>query len=192
MTFPVPGGSTFLRAIKNLADVASKAAAYNNLSPMTAKGDMEYDSAAGVAARLPVGSAGQVLGVSGGVPAWGTGMTLLAATPAAGYNLVNGTGNIISWTAPNDGLLHRVLVFAVLHVTSSETGGQISVSADIPDGTSAAKNLFSAGQVTGMYWPITFSYPQQQLVQANTAVTVLQNSALTAGAAVMWAELWGS
>lgn len=45
-------------------------AAYNNLSPMTTTGDMEYEVSNGIAARLPIGSAGQVLTVTGGIPTW--------------------------------------------------------------------------------------------------------------------------
>lgn len=41
-----------------------------NLDLLTATGDMIYASAPGVAARLPVGSSGQVLEVSGGLPSW--------------------------------------------------------------------------------------------------------------------------
>jgi hypothetical protein len=46
------------------------AAAFNALDPMTTTGDMIYASAANTAARLPVGSTGQVLTVAGGVPTW--------------------------------------------------------------------------------------------------------------------------
>lgn len=52
------------------------AAAYNALSPMTTTGDIEYESAPGVAARLPIGSTAQILTVSGGIPTW--------ASPATG------------------------------------------------------------------------------------------------------------
>ena len=44
-------------------------AAYNALSPMTTNGDIIIRSG-GIATRLGVGSAGQVLGVSSGLPAW--------------------------------------------------------------------------------------------------------------------------
>jgi len=44
-------------------------AAYNALSPMTTNGDITIRSG-GVATRLAVGSAGQVLGVSSGLPSW--------------------------------------------------------------------------------------------------------------------------
>lgn len=46
------------------------AAAYNALSPMTTTGDLEYESGASTAARLPIGSTGNVLTVAGGIPAW--------------------------------------------------------------------------------------------------------------------------
>jgi hypothetical protein len=120
-------------------------------------------------------------------------MTLLASTGAAGYTLVNGTGNLFApWTAPNDGLLHRLVVIAVKHVTSGETGGVIAITTVIPDGTSSQKTLLSGTQAAGVFWPINASYSQQQLLQANAAVTVTQTSALTAGASVAWVELWGS
>lgn len=48
----------------------SAAAAYNALSPMTTTGDLEYEISTGVAARLPIGSSGQVLTVVSGAPAW--------------------------------------------------------------------------------------------------------------------------
>jgi hypothetical protein len=51
-------------------------AAYNALSPMTTLGDMTYEGAGSSALRLAIGTTGQVLTVSGGIPAW--------ATPASG------------------------------------------------------------------------------------------------------------
>lgn len=44
-------------------------AAFNALSPMTTNGDIIYRSG-GVAIRLPIGSNGQVLGITGGLPVW--------------------------------------------------------------------------------------------------------------------------
>ena len=49
---------------------SSAAAAFNALNPMTTTGDMIYESATSTASRLPIGSSGQVLTVSGGVPTW--------------------------------------------------------------------------------------------------------------------------
>lgn len=48
----------------------AKAAAYNALSPMTTAGDLEYEASGPTAARLAIGSTGQVLTVVSGLPAW--------------------------------------------------------------------------------------------------------------------------
>ena len=113
-----------------------------------------------------------------------------ATTGTTGYTLVNGTGNIITWTTPNDGALHRFLIVAGMHVTSTETGGQITASYTLPDGTAATHTMFAAGLTTGDQ---LLSGVQFMLtVEANTAVTVKQATALTGGAAIMWAEIWGS
>lgn len=50
----------------------SAAPAFNNLNPMTTTGDLIYESGANTAARLPIGSTGQILTVAGGIPAWAT------------------------------------------------------------------------------------------------------------------------
>jgi hypothetical protein len=75
-------------------------AAFNALNPMTTTGDILYEASPTVAARLGIGSTGQVLTVSGGIPAWGNavssnitpnGMWENATTIAANYTI--GTNN---------------------------------------------------------------------------------------------------
>lgn len=63
-TLPVANGGT---------GQTTAPAAYNALSPMTTTGDIEYEVSTGTAARLPIGTTGQVLTVIGGVPAWANG-----------------------------------------------------------------------------------------------------------------------
>jgi len=46
------------------------AAAFNALNPMTTTGDMLYEASASTAARLAIGTSGQVLTVAGGIPSW--------------------------------------------------------------------------------------------------------------------------
>jgi hypothetical protein len=118
----------------------------------------------------------------------GTGFSLLASTGTAGYTLINGTGNALTWTAPADGALHRFFVIAVMHVTSAETGGGIVVNLTLPDATSGQFTLFASGKTAGVQ---ASNFPAAP-VQANAAVSVAQSSALTAGASVLWAEIWGS
>lgn len=118
----------------------------------------------------------------------GKALTLRASTGRNGYTLVNGTGPVISWTAPNDGNLHSVVITAVLVVSSAETGGTIAQVATNPDGTQRTFTLIAAGQGTGaspggalnQLWPIA----------PGGTVTIEQYSALTIGAAVLYAEIW--
>lgn len=112
----------------------------------------------------------------------------LAATPFAGVPLINGTQNVLTWTAPNDGVMHRVLVMGTQHVTSTETGGTINLGVTLPDGTAASFQLFASGAATGAH---NLSF-ETYLVAPNTTVTISQATALTAGAAKVWFELWGS
>lgn len=117
-------------------------------------------------------------------------MVRQAATPLAGYTLVNGTGNIITWNVPNDNQLHRFTVFAAEDITVATTGGTIAVSFTMPDNTGGAWGVLPGTQAS-----LGFNFSQTSylvLAKPGTTVTVLQSSALTAGAAVAWAEIWGS
>lgn len=57
-------------------NAASQAAAQVNMSPMTTAGDLTYENSTPAPARLAIGTTGQVLTVSGGLPVW--------ASPATG------------------------------------------------------------------------------------------------------------
>jgi hypothetical protein len=142
----------------------------------------------------PVGTAAAA-GSVGKVPDAGhvhKGFAKLATTGTAGFALTNGTPNIISWTAPNDGAIHMFVCVSVAHVTSTETGGTVVVTYQSP--VSGAANHFSqilAGALStdtnGQTGTTIFA-----LVQPGTTVTVQQTSALTGGAATVYVELWGN
>ena len=69
-------------------------------SPLTTDGDL-YARAAGVDARLPVGSSGQVLRVSGGLPAWASLPWL--ADASTGTTTADATQTTCgSYTVPNN------------------------------------------------------------------------------------------
>jgi len=76
-TLPIAAGGT---------GATTAAAAFNALSPMTTTGDLTYEASASTAARLPIGTSGQVLTVSGGIPAW-------AAAPATGVTITDDTSS---------------------------------------------------------------------------------------------------
>jgi hypothetical protein len=117
-------------------------------------------------------------------------MSLQAATPFAGVALVNGTPVILTWTAPNDGRLHRHLILASEDVLSAMTGGYVSVSFTAPDGAVFTYTLFNGGVASTGFNGSLFTYPV--IVRPGTNVTVNQSTALTAGSATLWAEIWGS
>jgi len=80
----VKDGAAAIRTLGSSIDTTTK-----NLNPSTTLGDIEYrSSTANVNTRLAVGSNGQYLTVTGGVPAWGSvsagGMTLLSTTTMSG------------------------------------------------------------------------------------------------------------
>lgn len=64
----VKDGASAIRSLGSSIDTTTKA-----LNPSTTLGDIEYrSSTANTNTRLPIGTSGQVLTVSGGVPAWTT------------------------------------------------------------------------------------------------------------------------
>ena len=116
--------------------------------------------------------------------------TLKASTgqSGTGYALVNGTGAIISWQVPNDGQQHRFKIYASLDVTSSETGGQINVTWTYPNGSNDGAILASGGQESGN----NAVNEIDRIVESGSVITVKQQTALTLGAAILWAEIWGN
>jgi hypothetical protein len=90
-TLPIANGGTGATTAAN---------AFNALSPLTTLGDILYEETGAVAARLPIGTTGQVLTVASGKPAWGTaassnitaqGLYENSATISANYTI--GSGN---------------------------------------------------------------------------------------------------
>ncbi len=175
-------------AIQSAAPVAA-----SSITVLTTAGDLLIENATPANARLPVGTAGQMLGLSGSplLPAWGMALTQLATTGNSGYTLINGTGTILTWTAPNDGNLHRVLIFGEINVTSLETGGQINVAYTDVSGAAQNQQLLAAGLNIGV---TSFNSLPRQMIMIKPGVTVnlTQASALTGGASVLYSEIWGS
>ena len=85
----VKDGAAAIRTLGSSVDTTTKA-----LNPSTTLGDIEFrSSTANTNTRLGIGTTGQVLAVSGGVPAWATpaasgGMTLLSTTATTSGNSI--------------------------------------------------------------------------------------------------------
>jgi hypothetical protein len=116
-------------------------------------------------------------------------LTLQATTGPAGVALQNGTPNILQWTAPNDGQLHRVLALSSIDVTVATTGGQVWLNGTMPDGTGCSAEVdIGSHASTGYSGPVF----KQFLVKPGTTVSLQQTTAVTVGAATCWAELWAA
>lgn len=92
-TLPITNGGT---------GASTKAAAFNNLSPMTTEGDIIYGGASGTGTRLSAGTNGQILTLASGVPSWvdatgGTGSLVAVRQITSGvtYTPTSGTTKIL-------------------------------------------------------------------------------------------------
>ena len=118
------------------------------------------------------------------------GLARVAATAAAGFALQNATPTILEWTTPDDGQIHAISTFAALNVTAATTGGALAWVLEI-DGVSTQQPVFNAGLGVALYQGSN-GYPSGYEVGPNTTVKLLQTSAMTAGAARLYAEIWAS
>lgn len=116
------------------------------------------------------------------------GLALQAATPVTGFALQDATPTILSWTPPDDGQMHRVMILADERVTAAMTGGALSCNGTDPGGAAFVNQIDGGGHV------VSFARlgVAEFLVQGGSEVTLVQSSAMTAGAATLWAEIWGS
>jgi hypothetical protein len=112
---------------------------------------------------------------------------LVATTGIGGFALVDGTPQILSWTAPNDGQLHRAMVYFDMTVGSAQTGGAVSVSGFAPDGTEYFWQVAPGGSGAGYVY---YDSALIRTVKPGTVLALGQSTAQTAGAAKIWAEIW--
>ena len=118
-------------------------------------------------------------------------LQLQATTGPGGYALVNATASVIAWTAPADGQYHRAQVFASMLVSSAETGGLIQVQWTGPGAGAAQFNqLFAANLAAGA--AAVQGSSLLLVIAPGSTIRVQQSSALSVGAAVLNAEIWGS
>jgi hypothetical protein len=132
-------------------------AAFNALNPMTTTGDILYESSPTTAARLGIGSTGQVLTVAGGLPSWATPSSSLTVTndtttaTALYPTFTSSTGTAISGLSVTSTKLSFVPTVGSLtapQVVASNgivvNSNTVSASYTIPAGSSGA----SAGPIT--------------------------------------------
>jgi hypothetical protein len=155
------------------------------LQPGTTLGDLAYSSAtANTSTRLPIGTTGQVLAVSGGVPAWTTSTDIVGANPnlvingnftvnqrsyVSAANLASGSYGFDRWKS---NFTNTTLTYTSAptgqSVTINSGGGlqQIVEQANVPAGTyvlsftgTATGRIYNSGATAPSYAasPITFT-----------------------------------
>lgn len=135
----------------------------------------------------PITTTGKITGGSfatGSIPV----PTVVAATPLGGFALQNATPSIISWTTPNDGQLHAVELSAMLIVSTAQTGGAVIISCTI-GGQVKQLTIYGGGAAAGVFAQVSVITVE---CDPNTTVSLLQQTALTAGAANVYAEFIGA
>lgn len=123
-------GGFATRTIANLPFIGDPT--LTNQAILTTTGDLPYASGARTPARLPIGTTGQVLGISGGVPAWTSALNPSKVRKTADYViqdndgytwiLANGSVNITLPAAANNASRKAI---AISHVQSG--GGLLSI-----------------------------------------------------------------
>jgi hypothetical protein len=117
------------------------------LNPNTTLGDLNYGSAtANTNTRLPIGTTGQVLAVSGGVPAWTT-----AAAPADSWTLLSTTALSGLSTVTVSSLTSSKLVVWLVNGRNSSGGADIRVRPNSSTTTSDYNQNIS-GTFSGSYF----------------------------------------
>jgi len=88
----VKDGASAIRTLGSSVDTTTK-----NLNPSTTLGDIEYrSSTANTNTRLGIGTTGQVLSVSGGVPSWATPTSSNLTLSQVATGTLSGTSTVIS------------------------------------------------------------------------------------------------
>jgi len=143
----VKDGAAAIRTLGSSIDTTTKA-----LNPSTTLGDIEYrSSTANTNTRLGIGTTGQVLAVSGGVPAWTTLASALPAsavatvatdegTSSSSYTNLTTSGPAVTLTTGT-----KVLVIISAYEYQSTNGGQARMSYEVSGATTIA-----AGDTTAL------------------------------------------
>jgi hypothetical protein len=134
-------------------------AAFNALSPMTTAGDVIFENATPAAARLPIGTAGEVLTVVAGLPAWsapassGT-VTSVALTDASTTPIYAISGSPITSSGTLDITLNTQAANLIFAGPASGSAAQPSfrslVALDIPSLSATYVTQSEVGAVNGV------------------------------------------
>ncbi len=129
---------------------------FANLSPLTTAGDIIYENATPLPARLPIGSTGQVLTVVSGLPAWtsaGSGtVTSVALSDGSTTPIYSISGSPVTTSGT---LTFSLSTQAANKIFAGPTSGSAAqptfrslVTADLPAATVPTQQIFTSGSGT--------------------------------------------
>jgi len=190
----VKDGAAAIRTLGSSIDTTTKA-----LNPSTTLGDIEYrSSTANTNTRLAIGSNGNVLGVSGGVPAWvaapGGGKLLQVVSAAINSSVSNSTGTYADTgiTATITPTLATSKVLILLTISAGKTNGNSGnrVGLNLMRGATELQYITQDGFFTNTTLAFQGTLPYNYLDSPNTtsATTYKVQIKNNAGAASVTAQ----
>jgi len=158
---------------------ASANAAFNALSPMTTIGDIIFGGVAGAGTRLGIGSAGQVLTVSGGNPVWAAPATNGTVTSVALSlpSFITVTGSPVTTSGTLTGTLASQAANTVFAAPNGAAGAptfRSIVIGDVPTGAPSTQTPDQAN-ATGVSANLARADHVHQLVTAAAVSTSTVN-----------------
>jgi hypothetical protein len=166
-------------------DISDPAGNYTNMIVTGTAGTLWLPSPGG-SGNYP----GSIKGYTGTVVQSAPTQVATMSTGGAAFGTGTGTGTALSgltYTTPDDGQLHRVDALLDINVAVALTGGQFSLVCVDPSGSTFKPQLIAAASGTG-----PTSGGVTRLVGPNTTVSIVLNSAITAGSGTYWGQLWVS
>lgn len=154
----VKDGASAIRTLGSSVDTTTK-----NLNPQTTTGALAYRSAtANVNTALPIGTTGQVLTVSAGVPAWASASaspTTAAATVATGQTTTSTSYTDLATVGPAATITTgtKALVFITSNIDNQSNNGQgyvgfaVSGASTVAAADTQALHYYSSGTIALQY-----------------------------------------
>lgn len=139
-------------------------------------------------AALAAGNGIQIATVTGKAEASVPTAPITAETPATGVALIDGLQTILSVPVPNDGNMHTIVsAWAIKDVSAALTGGAVSISWTPYKGTD--QTLTDSASTALVYETNVVFTSAITSLKPGTTVTVKQTTAMTAGAAKVYAKI---
>lgn len=200
---PIAGGGT---------GQVTATAAFNALSPITTTGDMIYSSSGATSQRLAIGSTGNVLTVSGGVPTWAPGLTnpmttggdlIIGGASGVPTRLANGSaGQVLTssggtsaetWTSlPGNFYWSGYYPMSSSNYwsnTNSLSYGNFTVNGTIPSPTALQNNGFTVSNAASNLPGISFTAPRTGVIKFTVVPSMSLGGTSSANTgAVEWLE----